>query len=348
MNGRADRQSWEEAVRTEVRARGWKALKSGEIRRVTDHYRFALHVPAPRVGLESRGRITAKPLALDPVFWKIIGDSELNRKRIALMEFDVGEVAYSSEDDAHAVAARLAEMFEQIEPDLRTLDDFAPTIAAHTPPRTGQVLATCVSWLIAVDRPNDALQLVRDAIADGVDGGYRFPAGSFEDLAVDHLGAEHERGMHVESIDGGFRRIFPGVGWTVESRLRMDIGRMDGDTHFALALWRLPEDADRQTRDGRWDAASYIQCAGGPDRFVIEVRTHDGDGFEQVALGHGATGGDSADGGETVDVQRGAYTSTVRAAEVFDPADVLAILLEYVDHDRVSDVYTRRALDLPE
>jgi hypothetical protein len=116
---------------------------------------------------------------------------------------------------------------------------------------------------------------------------------------------------------------------------------MDGAKHFALALWRLPEVADRRVLDDRWDGEVYIQCAGGPDRFVIEVRRVTGDELEQLVVGHRDT-----DLSGTVDVQRGDHVSKVCAGETFTRDEALDVLLHYVEHDAIPDRLASHRLDL--
>ncbi len=348
VSQQSDRRVWDSGVQSAGRDLGWKVAGGGFIYRSSDEYIFELSAPAPGEGRQQRGALLAKPLALDPIFWEIIGSPELLRKRLAfrvngaftLPGFDIGEVLYTSESAPESIVGHLDDRFSQVEPELRSVDAFESLIKAHLPPRNGGNLATCVAWYIALERPADAAPLIREAVGSDLGGGFGFPGGTFEELALDHLGLENERGHHGEQIDGRFRRIFPGARWTPEQRLRMDLERMDGVEHFALALWKLPEDADRRVPDGRWDTDSYIQCAGGPDRFVIETRRPQGDLFEQAILGHGGSPI------ETIDVRRGDFTSTVSAAEVFTRDETLDVLLHYIEHETTPKRLESRRLDL--
>ncbi len=334
-----------------AREAGWKTAGGGTIYRSTDDYVFELRAPAPRKGHSQHGSLLAKPLALDPIFWELIGSPDLLRKPVAFRVngafkvplLSIKDATYTDESAPAKVLGELDNGYLQAESRFRTLEDFRPLIEAHIPPRSGQQLATCMTWLISVGQLDEARRILRAAVASELGGGFSFPAGTFEDLALDHLGLEDERGHHVELMDGRFRRIFPGSRWTSSARLAMDLNRMNGTKRFALALWRLPEAADRCVLDDRWDAEEYVQCAGGPDRFVIEVRRSTGDQIEQVVVGHHDT---HLSG--TVDVVRGEYTSRVHAAETFTRDETLDIMLHFIEHDAIPDRLATRPIDLPE
>lgn len=346
-----DARSWDAELASAASRAGWKLAGGGTIYRSTDLYVFELRAPAPREGHSQRGSVLAKPLALDPVFWEIVGSSELLRKRLAFRVngaftvplFNVGDITYTIESEPARVVEDLNSRFLQMESGLRTLEDFQPWIEARDPPRSGRDLTTCLTWSIVVGRHDEARRLLRAAITSGLDGGVSFPAGTFEDLALDHLGMEDERGHHVELIDGRFRRIFPGARWTASERLVMDLSRMNGAKRFALALWRLPRAADRRLLDDRWDADNYIQCAGGPDQFVIEVRRPTGDELEQLVVGHPDT-----DPSVMVDVRRGEHVSNLHAGETFTRDEVFEIMLHYIEHEAIpSGLASRRLEPLP-
>lgn len=349
--GRAvERRAWEAGLVSAALDLGWKKAGGGVIYRANDEYVFVLHARRLPSGKGQLGGLGAKPLALDPVFWEIIGSPELLRKRLAFrvnggctvpLLAAIDKIAFPAGESPAAVVARLNEVFARTEPDFRTLHDFEPLITSNNPPRNGQHLATFVTWWIAIGRPDEAARLVREAIASDLSGGFLFPGGTFEDLVLDHVGLEHERGHHVAYVDGRFRSIFPGGRWTPEQHLRRDLERMNGVDRFAIALWRLPNTADRRVVDERWDSDTYVQCAGGPDRFVIETRRSSGDRSEQLVVGHAIP-----DVGQTATVRRGDYTSTVFASEVFTRDEALAILLHYIEHDTVPSRLQTRELDL--
>lgn len=348
MTKQLDGRSWDAELASAASGAGWKLAGGGTIYRSTDLYVFELRAPAPREGHSQRGSVLAKPLKLDEVFWELIGSPELLRKRLAFRVngvftvplFNVGDITYTNESEPARVVADLHRGFLQTESGLRTTEDFEPWIEARCPPRGGHDLTTCLTWLIVVGRHDEARRLLRAAITSRIDGRFSFPGGTFEDLALDHLGLEDERGHHAELIDGRFRRIFPGARWTASERLAMDLDRMNGAKRFALALWRLPRAADRRVLDDRWDADNYIQCAGGPDQFVIEVRRPTGDGLEHLVVGHSDT-----DQRVMVDVRRGEHVSNVHAGETFTRDEVFEIMLHYIEHEAIPSRLASRRLE---
>lgn len=342
-----DRRSWDEAVIAAATEHGWKTAGGGFVYRTTDAYVFELQAPAPSADRSRRGTIRAKPLAVDPVFWEMVGRPELQRKRLGFRVngspvaplLTVASAEYSPDADAPTVVGDLHRRFEHAEQGLHDLTDFRPVVDRHIPTRNGFDLVTVIVWLIAADHCAEAEDLLRSSSEDGIRGGFSFPAGRFEDLAFDRLGLEDERGHHVELFDGTFRRIFPGVGWSIEDRLAADLGRMDGDERFALAFWPVPADADRRVVDDRWDAPGYFQCAGGPDRFVIETRRSSGDRFEHLALGRG-------DDGAPIEVRRGTHVSTVATSEAFSLEETHEILVHLLRHGEAPSGLTHRHVAL--
>ncbi|MDE0801885.1 MAG: hypothetical protein OSA99_01050 [Acidimicrobiales bacterium] len=342
------RRAWDAAVRDAAKTLGWKTAGGGFVYRVSADTVFSLQAPAPPADGPRRGSIRAKPLALDLILWDLMGLHGLERKRtpfrvngtfvVPLLEVDA--VEYSVGSTADAVVARLHDRFEAASAMMHDCREFEPVVRAHLPPRNGFDLVTATTWLIAVDRRDEAAALLRASVDAGLRGGFSTPGASFHDLAFDHIGLHCERGHHVQLLDCRFRRIFPGVGWGVDDRLRADLERMDGTKRFALALWRVPEGADRRVPDERWESGEYVQCAGGPDRFVIEVRRSTETGPEQVALGR-VGGGD-----ELVDVPRGDHTSTVAATETFSPAETLDVLTHHVREGEAPQGLTRLFIDL--
>jgi hypothetical protein len=60
---------------------GWNTAGGGYLYRTSGSHIFTLSLPRPSNGVAT-GSTTAKPLALDPVFWDITGMSEVSSKRV--------------------------------------------------------------------------------------------------------------------------------------------------------------------------------------------------------------------------------------------------------------------------
>lgn len=347
MTRAEDRRSWDAAVVAAATDLGWKQAGGGYVYRPTAAYVFEMHAPVATAGRSRVGEIRAKPRIVDPVFWDLIGRPELERKRIGFRVnggpvapmLTVDAIESTPDADVSTVVGGLHRLFESAEPSLRSVADFRSVVERHLPARNGFDLVTVVAWLIATDQTDEAERLLRSWDPDQVRGGFSFPAGSFEDLAYDRLGLQDERGHHVELIDGGFRRIFPGVRWSFEDRLAADLRAMDGDRRFALAFWPIPDVADRRVVDDRWDAPEYIQCAGGPDRFLIEIRRSSDGRFEHLAVGRG-------DDEAPVDVRRGNHVSTVATSETFTAEETREILEHHLRHGELPGGLTLRSVDV--
>ncbi len=196
MTSVAERKAWDSAVSDAAKARGWKRVGSGYLYQVRGSYIFRLEASAPHPGYESTGTVSAKPLCLDPVFWRIVGLDELNAKSVGFRIsgaftvplLDVYALRYGPEVDPAVLAERLDNGFSEFAPQLETIEDFEPLVEAHSPPRSGSSLATYVSWLIAMRRDADAVALIDECLAQpDFGGGFSFPGGMFETLALGYL-----------------------------------------------------------------------------------------------------------------------------------------------------------------
>lgn len=260
--GRNDRDA---QVRAAAVAVGWKSAGGGFLYRVNDAYLFEMAVQ-PVISGAPVGVIKAKPLVLDPLFWEIVGLPELRKKRVSfrvnggltVRSLIAASVALPDEASPDEVVEHLHGHFVEVEKRFQTLLDFEDLIVANADV-DGFTRSTLVTWMLAAGRRAQAERVARVGLTAD-DGGFLFAGGRFEELVLDYLGFDAERGSHVELLNGSRLSIFPGHARSAEQRLRGQLSLMDGEGWFAIALSKLPKDVDRRVRDarGRPDRTSSV------------------------------------------------------------------------------------------
>lgn len=145
----------------------------------------------------TKASISAKPMAIDPIFWDITG---LPENRDAPMSFrlngawvcrppDFAEIEIPEHDDANVVAARLlATADAQLDRVITTWTTraFLSLCVEKGTDRSGY-LPSIVTSLIAMGQDEDALTDCEQAILNGQDGGFLAPDGTFAEMARNWL-----------------------------------------------------------------------------------------------------------------------------------------------------------------
>jgi hypothetical protein len=204
--------AFDAAVKPLLDEHGWKVAGGGFVYRVRGDYIYWLNMARPRRG-PLRGTLQTKPLALDPVFWDIVGLPELQSRRPAFRlqgaftlptaiiaeaehEFDLADPPAAIE----SVFAELQEAFVQSETTYRTLSDFASVL--DRPDSTSEHKTSLrIVWLIASGRGGEAERLVRGQVTSGKYGGFYFGGdASFNELARRYL--VDRTSPPTEGIDG--------------------------------------------------------------------------------------------------------------------------------------------------
>lgn len=189
-----DAASWKARLDERLVPLGWKNASGGFRYRTTDEYvYFAIALP-PRTA-SPKATLHAKPLALDPIFWEILGLTE-NAKRgpsfrvTGAFTVPAPEVARVTADlsepllDAPTVDRLCAELhatFLQSSGELRSLADFEA--ALDDAPR---LVTTAIVWLIASGRRDEAALRLEAELAKGAQGGF-WSDGSFNERALAYL-----------------------------------------------------------------------------------------------------------------------------------------------------------------
>ncbi|WP_354697186.1 hypothetical protein DSM112329_02817 [Paraconexibacter sp. AEG42_29] len=107
--------AFDEAVKSAAVAHGWRTGGGGFLYRVQGDYIYELSVTNRRERGETRGRLSVKPMGVDPVFWEVVGLSELTKKRagfrlagaFTLRLATVAEMARPTGDDETVTATQV-------------------------------------------------------------------------------------------------------------------------------------------------------------------------------------------------------------------------------------------------
>ena len=119
------------------------------------------------------------------------------------------------------------------------------------------------------------------------------------------------------------------------------LARLDGNQHFAISLWRLPEGMRLWDQlPGSWPF-QFLQAAGSAQRMMVEMRQSDERGQSHLSrLQRASSGGD-----ETTVIRRGAHREQIAEPECFTADEAATIFWHYYEHGTVPAVYDLRALE---
>ena len=192
----AYRRSLEKSVRMQARDTGWKSAGGSIFREQALWFIEA----SPSVYIYehvTKAVISVKPMAIDPIFWGIVGMPENQQQPLSFRANGAwtccppifAELQIEEHDDHTVVADRLiAAATGQLEIVLKsyTLDAFRLTCLDGAGAK-GSYLPCVVTTLIALGREDEALAACKDASTQGLDGGFLAPEGSFVKMAVAYL-----------------------------------------------------------------------------------------------------------------------------------------------------------------
>lgn len=188
----AYRRALEKAVRAASKGSGWRTLEGCLFREQAGW--FVSVCPSVFIFEESTtATVSAKPMAIDPIFWDIVG---LPENADAPLSFRLNgawtcqpppfdEVSIEENDDANVVAARLMDVANKRLADVErwSVEDFLQLCRTHGATEDSY-LPCAVTSLVALGRDNEALDACKYAKARGDGGGFLSLDGSFSDMAV--------------------------------------------------------------------------------------------------------------------------------------------------------------------
>jgi hypothetical protein len=188
----AYRRTLEKAVRAVSKASGWRAIEGCLFREQAGW--FVSVCPSVFIYEEStKATDSAKPMAIDPIFWDIVG---LPENADAPLSFRLNgawtcqpppfdEVAIEENADANVVAARLLDTANErlAAVERWSVEEFVQR--CRTSGATEDSYLPCVvTALLAHSRDNEALEASKSAKAKGDSGGFLSPEGSFSGMAT--------------------------------------------------------------------------------------------------------------------------------------------------------------------
>ncbi|WP_324133649.1 hypothetical protein [Bosea sp. (in: a-proteobacteria)] len=194
------------SLRTQSKGTGWKTI-SGWLYQQRGDWFISILPSVYRNARRTVVSITVKPMAIDPIFWDIVGLPE-NRSMPLSFRANaawgchppyLAEIEVEEHDDTAVLATRvISAADEQLEIIMKTLS--ADTFLAHcqnSGVRWGSHLPCVVSTLITMDRREDALAQCLEAQTRGKGGGFVVvPEGNFVQMAIARLQSElaHSKG----------------------------------------------------------------------------------------------------------------------------------------------------------
>jgi hypothetical protein len=142
---------------------------------------LAAHEMTDVASEQTKVRLVVKPMAIDPIFWDIVGHPELREQPLSFRYFGAMKCALLILEEPHvsedggpiAIAARMLDLGEQKLTEIATswtADDFLSRIG--NPAKPDQHFVTRIATLLAVERFGEAQALCADSDARGKTGGF--------------------------------------------------------------------------------------------------------------------------------------------------------------------------------
>ncbi|MEI6642572.1 MAG: hypothetical protein WCL10_11085 [Novosphingobium sp.] len=188
----AYRRALEKAVRAASKGSGWRSIEGCLFREQAGW--FVSVCPSVFINVEAtKATVSAKPMAIDPIFWDIVGLPENANTPLSFRlngawtcqppPFD--EVSIEENTDANFVAARLLDTANEhlAAVERWSVEDFLQ-LCRNSGATEDSYLPCVVTTLHALNRDSEALDTCKSAIARGDSGGFLSPDGSFSEMAT--------------------------------------------------------------------------------------------------------------------------------------------------------------------
>ena len=198
----AQRRDLAKACRATVKGSKWRS-SSGTLFGTRDGWFLAMQEMTGIVQATTKARMTIKPMAVDPLFWDMIGEPQLCGQSLSFRYFGalvcpgliLPEVDIDEDGGVPAIAARMLDIAERTLDDVArnwTLDTFLERIAASINPK--RLFPTAIATMIAAGRDQEALDLCLDAAGRGEARGFVSRRGTFPQLAARYIEAKLSAG----------------------------------------------------------------------------------------------------------------------------------------------------------
>lgn len=191
------RRALEKAVRAASKGSGWRSIEGCLFREQAGW--FVSVSPSVFIYEEAtKATVSAKPMAIDPIFWDIVGLPENANAPLSFRlngawtcrppPFD--DVAIEENTDANVVAARLLDAANErlAAVERWSVEDFLQ-LCRNSGATEDSYLPCVVAALHALNRDSEALDTCKSAEARGNSGGFLSPDGSFSEMATRWLTA---------------------------------------------------------------------------------------------------------------------------------------------------------------
>jgi hypothetical protein len=192
----AYRRALEKSVRAQAKGTGWKSV-SGSIFREQADWFIEASLSVYIYECVTSAVISVKPMAIDPIFWDIVGLPENREQPLSFRAIGAWacrppyffEASVEEDGDIAVVARRLIAIAnEQLEIVLRSHSLDAFLLACRGSAGTEeQYLPSLITTLVAMQRQDEALAICLEAQSHGSLGGFLAPEGSFVEMATTYL-----------------------------------------------------------------------------------------------------------------------------------------------------------------
>jgi hypothetical protein len=192
----AYRRALEKAVRAASKGSGWRSIEGCLFREEGGW--FLSVCPSVYIYEQStKAFVSAKPMAIDPIFWDVVGLPENNDTPLSFRLTGawtcrpphIDEVLIEEHEDVEVVADCLLEAANEHLANVVgrwSVEEFLQL--CRTRGGTDDSYLPCVvSALVALGREQEALDTCKSAKGRGINGGFYAPAGSFTDMATGWL-----------------------------------------------------------------------------------------------------------------------------------------------------------------
>jgi hypothetical protein len=124
----------------------------------------------------------------------------------------------------------------------------------------------------------------------------------------------------------------------------MSLSRLNGESLFAISLWRQPEGVEWGVRLPKDWPHEYLKSAGAADGMSIEIRRLEDDEYRQYTIGRG--GERSTKQNQVIVWGPNQRELTLSADEIFTAEEAAPVYLAYYRTGTIPDGYSLRLLDL--
>lgn len=192
----AYRRALEKSLRTLTKGTGWK-FAYGLIFREREGW-FIEAMPAVHIFEHvTKTAISVKPMAIDPIFWDIVGTPESRKQPLSFRANGAwtcrapyyAEICLDEDDDPLVVGKRLLVAADKALEEVvhsYSVERFL-AVCREQNSVDGSYLSSIIPTLITLNRIEDALVVCEQAMSRGGLGGFLAPEGSFSEMATAYL-----------------------------------------------------------------------------------------------------------------------------------------------------------------